>query len=51
MKTYKKQDLFYCICKDKTVDVILGSQNFNYARYKYLIKDYPKSKYNYIKLD
>ena len=48
-----KKDLWYCILKNKTVDVVIDSEgrNFNICSYKQLLKDCPKSKYNYIKVD
>lgn len=45
-----KKDLFYTILKNKTVDVVVGSSNFNICSYKQLLKDYSKSQYNYIKI-
>lgn len=47
-----KKDLWYCILKNKTVDVVIDSEclNFNICSYKDLLKEYPKSKYNYIKV-
>jgi hypothetical protein len=46
----EKINLWYCILKNKSVDVVVQNSNFNISSYKKLLKYYPKKYYNYIKI-
>lgn len=54
MKKSQKKDLYYAICKDKSVDVVVVNypyrdDNFKMCNYQTLLKMYPRKEYNYIK--
>ena len=47
-----KKDLFYAVCQNGTVDVVIeGEGNYNYFNLEICKKDFPEKNYNYIKVE
>lgn len=46
----EKKDLFYGVCENGTVDVVVDTYNINYWNLECVKKDFPESDYNYIEV-
>ena len=45
------KELFYGVCDNGTVDVVVGNCNYNYCNLECVKKDFPEADYNYIEVE